>query len=184
MNDKHYNLVEQKFLPCIGGKKYSLREIFLQDDAENLSLDEYHYIAIMRLLLCIGQAAVDLKSKIDWYYLTLEDFKQKVTAYLERNINCFDLYGEKPFLQIRELENKKNDKQNKERNLALFIPELRVENNLAIHPQQISNYSDEEKALHLIAIQLHGIGGSRVDNSIILSPGYMAGSCDRLSSHF
>ena len=172
MHDKHYSLVERPFIPLIGGRSCSLREVFMKDDAENLALDVYHYIAVMRLLFCIGQAAVELKKRADWYALSLTTFKEKVISYLDSHKQYFDLYGEKPFLQIKELETQKPGKSKEDRKLALFIPEIRLKNNLLIHSQDPENFSDAEIALHLIALQLHGFAGKRVDNTIVLTPGY------------
>lgn len=107
------NLIGNPWIPIklIDGTSslVGLRELY--ENIENiceLDLPPHQYIAIMRLLLCITQAALDgPEDEAEWFECKPDIIPQSL-KYLESRHSKFDLYGETPFLQVKDLEKTNN----------------------------------------------------------------------------
>lgn len=102
------NLIGDPWIPVIyetgESKPVGLRQLF--EEAErirDLAVNPPQRIALMRLLLCIVQAALDgPENEADWKSCRPRIVPESL-AYLAARTNKFELYGEHPFLQIPAL---------------------------------------------------------------------------------
>ena len=163
-----FNLIDEPFSPVSGNKRLSLNEIFTTTAYCELALNPWYFIPVMRLLICIGQAAIPIKTEQDWQNLSLDAFCKAVINYLNEFHDAFYLYGERPFLQIKELATAPTPLP-----LNAFNPICAYGNNTVLRSSSLGEKpTDADKALLLIAITTHGLAGKRIDNSIVLSPDY------------
>ena len=171
MTGKSFNLVDTPFAPVVGqSRRFSLKELFSNTELKELDLDPWLYIPFLRLLLCIGQAAVTAHTDQELNQLTLDQFKHKVLAYLDAWHDAFDLYGDKPFLQVKGAGAVADPLD-----ISAYTPYAAFGNNPLLREGQNSIdkiYSDEDKALLLPAVTMHSMGGKRIKNDLTLSPGY------------
>lgn len=104
------NLVENSWIPVVktDGEKIeaSLRNIFLfGTEYADLAIRPHERVALMRLLICIAQAALDGPEKFKQWEKTPDLLPTKANEYLTKWQDSFNLFHvEKPFLQIAELE--------------------------------------------------------------------------------
>jgi len=102
------NLVGDPWIPVLfedgSHKLVSLQDLFAKGETiRDLSVNPAQRIALMRLLICIAQAALDgPKNEEDWKTSLLLIAPQSL-KYLEANRHSFDLFGDKPFLQVSDL---------------------------------------------------------------------------------
>ena len=104
------NLVTEGWVPVVrmDGKPdfASLMQIFAEGDKfSDLSVRPHERVALMRLLICIAQAALNgPKDKDDWKNAP-DELLYEAKKYLEQWKGAFELFDkEKPFLQIAGLE--------------------------------------------------------------------------------
>jgi len=103
------NLVSEKWIPVLntGGRRQliSLRDAFCQGEQwRDLAVRPHERVALMRLLLCIAQAALEGPSPDEWP-LVPKLLPKKAEEYLKKWEGSFDLFdAEKPFLQIAGLK--------------------------------------------------------------------------------
>lgn len=89
----------------------SLRDLFAQAHAvRDLVAKPHERIALMRLLLCITQAALDGPANEEAWAECRDEIQPRVTAYLEKWHAAFELFGDGPrFLQLAGLAPGKTD---------------------------------------------------------------------------
>lgn len=103
------NLTTGKWIPVVWADgrydKVSLLDIFQQGDKiADLAVRPHERIALMRLLICIGQAALDGPSDYDEWNACLPKLAPAATSYLNKWNAAFELFGDGPrFLQVVEL---------------------------------------------------------------------------------
>jgi len=104
------NLVNEKWIPVIridGVPDHaSLMEVFTKgENYADLSVRPHERVALMRLLICIAQAALDgPKDKNEWAEASKKLYKA-AEVYLNEWQGSFNLFDpKKPFLQIAELK--------------------------------------------------------------------------------
>lgn len=102
------NLITDGWIPVVTDEGQTrlvgLKELYENSrDFRDLALNPPQRISVMRLLICITQAALNgPENEADW--LKCEDrIIPESLKYLEKHMDKFDLYGEKPFLQVAEL---------------------------------------------------------------------------------
>lgn len=102
------NLVTDPWIPVImpdgGFRTAGLAELFENaGHIQDLAANPIQRIALMRLLICISQAALDgPKDEEDWYGCR-ERLPAMAGTYLGKWKSAFQLRGQKPFMQIPEL---------------------------------------------------------------------------------
>lgn len=106
---RSFNLVDEPWIPVVDAAgaafKVGLRELFERsEELVDLAVGTLERITLYRLLICIAQRALDgPKDEDDW----LEAEGKLVAAslaYLDDWRDRFDLWGERPFLQVKELQ--------------------------------------------------------------------------------
>jgi CRISPR system Cascade subunit CasA len=104
------NLVTDPWIPIlkVDGSHVtaSLQQVFSEgNDYADLAVRPHERISLMRLLICIAQAALGGPADIDEWDEAPQNLPKAATRYLGRNQECFELFhDEKPFLQIPRLE--------------------------------------------------------------------------------
>lgn len=114
------NLTTDKWIPVVWetGKadKVSLLDVFQQGDKiRDLAVRPHERIALMRLLICIAQAALDgPKDRADWQ--TCRDrLPQAAADYLAKWKRAFELFGDaQRFLQVANVKPAKDSKDGDE----------------------------------------------------------------------
>lgn len=86
----------------------SLMQIFTEGDKfADLSVRPHERVALMRLLICIAQAALDGPKDKDEWKIAPDKLSDAAKKYLEQWQGSFELFDkDKPFLQIAELKSK------------------------------------------------------------------------------
>ncbi|MCS7238437.1 MAG: type I-E CRISPR-associated protein Cse1/CasA [Thermoguttaceae bacterium] len=107
-----FNLIDEPWVPVLYSdahpgvvRRVGLRQLF--DDAHeirDLALPPLERVAVMRLLICITQAALRGPQDESAWATCLPDIVPKVKAYLQSHHDCFDLFGQRPFLQVAALQ--------------------------------------------------------------------------------
>ena len=100
------NLITGDWLPVIFNngetQLVGLKELFEESgEITDLVLNPPQRISIMRLLICIAQTALDGPESEETWLKCEKDIVPKALDYLETRKDKFNLYGEKPFLQIK-----------------------------------------------------------------------------------
>ncbi|MBI5359561.1 MAG: type I-E CRISPR-associated protein Cse1/CasA [Planctomycetes bacterium] len=183
------NLVTEKWVPVItmDGKPdfASLMQIFIEGKKiADLSVRPHERVALMRLFICISQAALDgPKDKDDWK-TAQGKLPEAAKEYLEKWKGSFDLFDKKkPFLQIAGLsvkeKNKKSKSESKNKNsvsdredesINTFTPTSKLDitlatgNNSTLFDHQASGsdgriFEKRQIAINLIAYQNFSASG-------------------------
>jgi len=104
------NLVTEPWVPILrlDGKPdlASLQQIFTEGNQyADLAVHPHERIALMRLLICIAQVALDGPENIDAWDTAPEKLPEAAATYLNKKQEVFELFHpQKPFLQISGLE--------------------------------------------------------------------------------
>jgi CRISPR system Cascade subunit CasA len=103
------NLTDTPWIPIIRDdgirERVSLTALFKEGEAiRDLAVNPPQRIALMRLLICITHAALDGPEDEKAWFHAQKDLAQNVINYLEKWAHAFDLYGETPFMQARDID--------------------------------------------------------------------------------
>ncbi|PKL24465.1 MAG: type I-E CRISPR-associated protein Cse1/CasA [Spirochaetae bacterium HGW-Spirochaetae-3] len=169
-----FNLIDEPWIPVAGIGPVSLMRIFSDPNLRALGGNPIQKIALIKLLLAIAQAAVTPRDEAEWEALGTEGLAAKTRAYLNEKRDCFWLYGEKPFLQIRGIASARLT------SYGSVIPSVSTGNTTVLTMSQIERIPDDaERALILVQLMGFGLGGKKTDNSIVLSTGYTGKTNDK-----
>lgn len=175
MSENRYNLIDEVWIPVAGKGKVSLKEIFSDPSITALGGNPVEKIAIFKLLLAVGQAAFTPKNEAEWQSTTVNSFRANVLAYLDSQYNHFYLYGENPFLQMKQMKEiaRAKKKNYGDVNYGDVQMEVATRNTTVVTEiQQERPLSDSEKALLLVVLMGFALGGKKTDNSVVLTRGY------------
>lgn len=161
-----FSLVDEPWIPVIGNSRKSLLAVFSEEGITGLSGSPLEKIALFKLLLAISQAAYTPIDENDWLALKPEGLALAAREYLLKWKPAFNLYGEKPFLQIPAISAAKTFP------LQSLDPEINMGNTTVLfdHSRE-KELTDADRVLLLLTVVNFGFTG-KLDNSIILSPGY------------
>jgi CRISPR system Cascade subunit CasA len=163
-----FNLLDEQWLPIEDRGRMSLHDVFSDVRTPGVAGSPIQKIAAMKFLLAIVQSAVPLATEEDWKQLTNLSLARAAGDYLESHRDDFWLYGEKPFLQMPAIA------EAKVLPYGALNPEIACGNTTVLTASQVpSSFTDAEKACLLLRLQGFATGGKKVDNSIVLSPGYV-----------
>lgn len=103
------DLTTDPWVPIIrhDGRKESVSLITIFQEGEqirDLAVNPPQRIALMRLLICITQAALDGPEDEEDWSKSKDLIPGAVSAYLEQWKSVFNLFGERPFLQATEIK--------------------------------------------------------------------------------
>ena len=115
------NLIGDPWIPVVfengqsgqpEARPVGLRELYERSsEIRDLTLAPPQRIAVMRLLLCITHAALDGPQDEDDWKTCRDRIVPASLAYLKSRCDRFELFGEQPFLQVKELEEKSGKKK-------------------------------------------------------------------------
>lgn len=168
---KDFNLIDEEWIPVVGEGRVSLKRIFSDENLFRLSGTPLEKIALLKFLQAISQAAGTPLTTEDWRTLgeDLPSFGKRCIDYLERHCEEFNLYGEKPFLQMALPQIKKA----KTYGLSERYPFVASGNNVVVRQSQLPyRIDDGEKALLLLTLMSCDLGGKRHDNKVVLARNY------------
>ncbi len=164
---KRFNLVDEKWLPVADIGLVSLKDIFTNAKYKALGGNPIQKIALTKLFLAISQSAYTPEDDKDWAKMGAKGIAKKTLEYLDKHKNCFWLYGEKPFLQMRSI------KKAEKKSFGTVLPEIATGNTTVLSSSQVGkNLDDAERALVVVQLMGFGLGGKKTDNNIVLSKGY------------
>ena len=122
------NLTIEPWIPALraDGRRelFSLQDLFAQaHELRDLAAKPHERIALMRLLLCITQAALDGPADEDAWEQCQPLIQPRVRAYLDKRRGSFELFGDGPrFLQLPKLQpGKESDEGNAATKLDLAL---------------------------------------------------------------
>lgn len=103
------NLTTDPWIPVIDQyqnyKRLSLQNLFEKaDNLRDLSVNPIQRISLMRLLICISQAALNGPEDENDWLICRRHIKPEVKAYLDQWRDAFNLSGQRAFMQIPDLE--------------------------------------------------------------------------------
>lgn len=105
------NLVEESWIPVLTldniKKDVGLKEVFRDGNLiADLAVRPHERVALMRLLICIAQAALDGPKDLEEWEETQDRLPESIEVYLKKKCKeSFDLFhDQKPFLQVAKLE--------------------------------------------------------------------------------
>jgi len=165
--DKHFNLIDEPWIPVADVGRVSLRQIFSRPDYRALGGNPVEKIAVMKLLLAIAQAAATPEDDDAWRTMGVEGMAKQCLAYLDKWHERFDLYGPQPFLQMPAIAAAEL------KSYGTVLPEVATGNTTVLSQGQMErSLTDAEKAVLLVCLMGFALGGKKTDNSVALSPGY------------
>lgn len=171
---KRFNLIDEPWIPVAGIGLVSLSRIFSDPSLRALGGNPVQKIALFKLLLAIAQAAATPRDEAEWEALGAEGLAAKTMAYLSSKQDCFWLYGDKPFLQMRSIASAEK------LSYGSVIPYISTGNTTVLTNSQIERIpNDTERALILVQLMGFGLGGKKTDNSVVLSTGYLGKTNDK-----
>ena len=164
----NFSLLTEPWIPIVEDNDHSLLDVFSNKNLSNIGGSSIDKISIFKLLLAIGQAAWTPQNDKEWKEINIDIFSEKVINYLTSNRKDFYLYGDKPFLQYKELKDKI-------KLISCFnlMPDISTGNNILIFDsQRKTEITDKDKALILINNMNFPLGGKKVNNSISFAKNY------------
>ncbi|WP_028975133.1 type I-E CRISPR-associated protein Cse1/CasA [Spirochaeta cellobiosiphila] len=165
----HFNLIDEAWIPIADAGLVSLKEIFDNKNLKTIGGNAVQKISLLRFFLAIAQAACTPEDDKAWADLTSHGMAQLCLGYLDDKKELFNLYGDKPFLQMPVLK----EKNTKIQPYYVLLPELASGNTTVLFDSQMDNeMTDAQKALLLLRIGGFATSGKQVDNTIILSSTY------------
>lgn len=165
--DKHFNLIDESWVPVAGAGRVSLRRVFSDTELRALGGNPVEKIALMKLLLAIAQAAATPEDDDTWRAMGADGMADKCVAYLEQWHDRFDLYGKRPFLQMPAIAAAAI------KSYGTVRPEVATGNTTVLTLGQVERgLTDAEKAVLVVCLMGFALGGKQVDNKVVLTPGY------------
>ena len=167
MTENRFNLIDEPWIPVVNVGLVSLKQIFTDKTYRALGGNPVEKIALTKLLLAIAQAACTPQDEETWSSLGSTGLAEHCLDYLEKWHDRFYLYGERPFLQMPAIIKAKMQ------SLGAVMPKIATGNTTVLTQEQIErSCSDAQKTLIIITLMGFSLGGKKVDNSQVLSPGY------------
>ncbi|MFN3703269.1 type I-E CRISPR-associated protein Cse1/CasA [Thermomonas sp.] len=172
--DKRFNLIDEPWIPVADKGRVSLRQIFTDASCRALGGNPVEKIALMKLLLAIAQAAATPDDETAWRALGAQGLAEKCLAYLDQWHDRFDLYGDKPFLQMPAIA------AAEVKSYGTVLPHVATGNTTVLNGGQVERVlSDADKAVLLICQMGFALGGKKTDNKVVLTPGYQGKNNDK-----
>ena len=139
-------------------KSASLMDIFTSGNISDLDVPPHSRISVMRLLICIAQAAIDGPETEEELAGCCSEILAKTPDYLKKHQGRFNLFGNEAFLQIDGMEG-----------APIHINKLGVDGTGEHTPlcwdhslswKKESGFSNEEIAMNVLVAQNFGLNGT------------------------
>ena len=168
-----FNLCDDPWIPIAGSpKRLSLMEAFSERSPGRLAGNAVDKIVILRFLLALVHASNRIPDNNAWLALTPEIMAENVRAYLASHRECFDLYGERPFLQFPKLA----EIGGQASPAGALMVNVSAGNKVVLSGwNQAQPLSEAEKAILLLRSSCFACGGKKFDKDLRLSPGVEIG---------
>jgi CRISPR system Cascade subunit CasA len=174
MTETRFSLIDEPWIPIADVGRISLKQLFTNPSYRALGGNPVQKIALTKLLLAIAQAAYTPADENAWATLGAAGMAEKCQAYLEQWRGSFDLYGDKPFLQMPAI------KAASVQPYGAVFAEISTGNTTVLTQSQVEKtLTDAEKAVLIVVLMGFGLGGKKTDNSIVLSAGYSGKTNDK-----
>lgn len=165
--NRHFNLIDEPWLPVADKGRVSLRQVFGDADCRALGGNPVEKIALMKLLLAIAQAAATPEDEAAWRAMGAQGLAEKCLPYLDQWHDRFDLYGDKPFLQMPAIAAAEI------KSFGTVLPHVATGNTTVLTGGQVERVlSDSDRAVLLVCQMGFALGGKKADNKVVLTPGY------------
>ena len=162
-----FNLIVNSWIPVAGLGRISLTDVFTHPEYRALGGNPTQKIALMKLLLAIAQAACTPRDEAAWKSLGAEGMAKACLEYMENWYDRFDLYGERPFLQMPGIVRAAVQPY------GAVAPDIATGNTTVLLRSQVERpLSDADKTLLLLEQMAFALSGKKADNSIVLTQGY------------
>ena len=172
MNQNSFCLVDENWIPVVGHGRVSLMDIFGDDSLVDIAGNPIQKIAVLKLLVAIAQASIRLEDEEAWASLGVDGLVAVVQDYLSKHRQLFNLYGDRPFLQMPQLRSR-DDAVVKDI-FFTYQPDLASDNDsIAFESQGSHVLDDADRALFLIQLMNYAPGGKRVSNIGALSRSFV-----------
>ena len=169
-----FNLIDNPWIPIADVGRVSLMDVFMHSEYRALGGNPIQKIALMKLLLAIAQAARTPKDETEWKSMGVEGMAKSCREYLEKWRDRFDLYGERPFLQMPGIAHAAIQPY------GAITPDIATGNTTVLLQSQVERHlPDANRALLLIQQMAFALSGKKTDNSVVLSPGYTGKKNDK-----
>ena len=166
--ENHFNLIDEPWIPVVDHGHVSLKQLFSHPDYRSLGGNPVQKIALLKLLLAIAQSAATPKNEAEWKALGAEGLAQCCLRYLDKWYDRFYLYGAQPFLQMPSISAAKIQPY------GAVLPEVSTGNTTILNQTQVQRELDDgAKARLLVVLMGFALSGKKVDNSVVLTPGYL-----------
>ncbi|MEQ9107529.1 MAG: type I-E CRISPR-associated protein Cse1/CasA [Limnobacter sp.] len=163
-----FNLISEPWIEVQNGKAVSLLDVFSDPKIPMLAGTPIEKLSIFKLLLAVAQSALTPNDEEQWHKIGFDGFRSRAIDYLNKNVEKFDLHGEKPFLQYPELQGRCRDAE-----ISNFLPHVASGNTTILFDSQQAIALDEQSKAKLLVAQMgFGFGGKKADNSFSLTPNY------------
>lgn len=161
-----FSLIDEPWIPVVNHGNVSLLEIFENKALPELGVNAVQKLALIKLLLAIGQTAYTPKTDREWSETGFEKFCDYCTEYLRSHHDLFWLYGSRPFLQMPILKEIKTNKGEAIPSVPIgrdYLPDLPSANDsILFETQKNKLLTDAEKALFIVTVMNYGLAGKRI----------------------
>ena len=171
MGNENYCLVDEGWIPVVEHGRVSLLDVFSDESLQDIEGNPIEKISLIKLFIAIAQAAISLADADSWASAGPVGISKAVCEYLIRNRKYFNLYGDRPFLQMPILATMP-DVEPKTVYFS-YAPDLASENDTILRELQGKHQLDDaQMALFIIQLMNYAPGGKRVSFSSPLTEGY------------
>ncbi len=162
------NLCDYPWIPIAGDRqRRSLFQLFSDPSLRRLMGNAVDKIVVLRFLLCIVHAAIDVPDDDAWRALDNEKIASAALQYLRDHHDCFEMYGERPFLQFLQLK-----ERGSEGSFGGLMVNVADGNKVVLTEwSQFRELSQAERVMLLLRSACYACGGKAYDKNIILSKG-------------
>ena len=170
-----FNLVDEPWIPIVDKGNVSLLQVFSDTTLKGLGGNPAEKISLFKLLLAIAQSAWTPTDDKEWSSGEEFTLSERCQDYLRKNRRLFDLYGDRPFLQMPAIL------MAEKCSFGVVLPEVSTGNTTILTHYQVEKalYTDAEKALILVQLMGFALGGKKTDNTVVLSHGYTGKQNDK-----
>jgi len=141
---------------------YGLKDLFQNlDNIMFINESAIVRMSLIRMLVCISQAAIDGPDNMEEWTRIKDTFKDSAIEYINNKVDLFDLYGDRAFMQVPSIENTDWEK-------GICVSQLNIQSQTASRsddcinsrPYKPEDISDANIAKNLITFHTFTSGGT------------------------